>query len=175
LETGCKAIMVPNVNTVDIAKKVSRSCRYMPEGMRGLSPYTSCHDYTHSQLDQSLQVNNEETLVGILVEGVSGLNRLDEISSVDGIDLIYLGLYDISQSAGFPGELDHPEVRDRLSSCLTTIRNSGKLAGTFCRSISDAIECRDNGFQFVAYVADSYGLRTFFEEAYNSFKDSKGC
>jgi len=53
------------------------------------------HDFTHEGIDKSLQQANQKTLVGILVEGKDGLANLEEIVQVDGIDLIYLGLFDI--------------------------------------------------------------------------------
>jgi len=88
--------------------------RYAPQGERGLSPYTRVHGYSHDRLQESLAQANENTLVGILIEGKEGIENLEEIASVEGIDLIYLGIYDISQSVGLPGQLDDQEVIDAL-------------------------------------------------------------
>ena len=66
-----------------------KACKYPPEGDRGLSPYTRNHDFTHDGLVESLAANNKELFVGVLVEGVEGINNLEEISLVPGIDMVY--------------------------------------------------------------------------------------
>lgn len=170
LETGCEAVMVPNVSTVEATERIVRAARYAPLGKRGLSPYTRCHGYTHVGLAESMQRHAEETLVGILVEGKEGIASLSDIAAVPGIDLIYLGMYDISQSVGLSGQLEHPDVIAQLERCLKIIQNSGKLAGTFARDLSACRKFRDLGFQFVAYVADSHGLGEFFSESVRRFK-----
>ena len=110
LETGCRGIMVPHITTAEDAKKVAQACKYAPEGTRGLSPYTRNHEFTHDDLTISLANENNNTFVGILVEGQKGISNLEEISNVEGIDLIYTGIYDISQSIGLTGQLTHPDV-----------------------------------------------------------------
>jgi 4-hydroxy-2-oxoheptanedioate aldolase len=165
LETGCEAVMVPHVATVDAAERIVQAARYAPHGERGLSPYTRCHGYTHEGLPESMNRHAEETLVGILVEGQQGIANLTDIARIPGIDLIYLGMYDISQSVGLAGQLEHPKVMAQLDTCLDAIQAGGKLAGTFSRDIAACRRFREMGFQFVAYVADSYGLTAFYQQA----------
>lgn len=171
LETGCEAVMVPNVATVESTERIARASRYAPLGKRGLSPYTRCHGYTHDGLTESLQRHAENTLVGILVEGKEGIKNLTDIAEVPGIDLIYLGMYDISQSVGLSGQLEHPEVIAQLERCLKIIKQSGKLAGTFSRDIDACRRFREMGFEFVAYVADCYGLQKFYSDAVEKLSD----
>ena len=170
LETGCEAIMVPHVSTVAAAQKIVDAARYSPLGKRGLSPYTRCHNYTHDGFPESLKRHAKDTLVGILVEGKLGIQNLAEIANVQGVDLIYLGMYDISQSVGLPGQLEHPEVIEQLTKCLEIIQSAGKIPGTFSRSIETCRQYREMGFRFVAYVADSYALHKFFSDSVLSFQ-----
>ena len=170
LETGCEAVMVPNVATVESTQRIARASRYAPLGRRGLSPYTRCHGYTHVGLADSMQRHAEDTLVGILVEGKEGIEGLVDIAAVPGIDLIYLGMYDISQSVGLSGQLEHPEVLAQLERCLKIIKKSGKLAGTFSRDLNSCRAFREMGFEFVAYVADCHGLHEFFADAVRRFR-----
>jgi 4-hydroxy-2-oxoheptanedioate aldolase len=165
LETGCKAVMVPHVAAVEAAERIVQAARYAPAGKRGLSPYTRCHGYTHEGLAESMARHAEETLVGILVEGQQGIANLPDIARVPGIDLIYLGMYDISQSVGLAGQLEHPKVMAQLETCFTAIQAGKKLAGTFSRDIAACRRFRDMGFHFVAYVADSYALTAFYRQA----------
>ena len=169
LETGCEAILVPNVSTVEATKRIAMASRYSPLGTRGLSPYTSCHAYTHEGLNNSLDHHGKNTLVGILVEGKVGIDNLEEIVKVPGIDLIYLGTYDISQSVGLAGQLEHPKVLDAMQYCVDAIKKGGKVAGTFSRDIDACKKFQAMGFEFIAYVADSYGLSKFYRNSVESF------
>ena len=170
LETGCEAIMVPHVSNVESGKRVVNAARYAPFGKRGLSPYTRCHNYTHEGLAESMEMHTKDTLVGVLVEGQAGIANLKEICEIPGLDLVYLGMYDISQSVGLPGQLEHPDVLKQLKHCLNIIKESGKMAGTFSRDIKACRNFREMGFVFVAYVADSFGLKSFYSEAVTEFK-----
>jgi 4-hydroxy-2-oxoheptanedioate aldolase len=169
LETGANAVMVPNVAEAKTAKAIALAARYAPKGMRGVSPYTRCHDFTHQNFKESLAKNNQELFLGVLVEGIKGLKNLRKICSVPGIDLVYIGIYDLSQSVGKTGQLDHPKVQKAVSQCLKIIKKSNKIPGTFAHSIQAAKMYRELGFKFVAYVADCYGLKTFYEDAQKKF------
>lgn len=171
LETGCEAIMVPHVSTVDAAKAIVKAARYAPLGGRGLSPYTRCHNYNHVGLAESLQEHAKDTFVGILVEGQKGIDNLPEIVKVEGIDLVYLGMYDISQSVGLPGQLEHPDVMKQLEKCLKIIIDSGKVPGTFSRDIFASKRFKEMGFKFIAYVADSFALTSFYTDAVNRYNE----
>ncbi len=170
LETNAMAVMVPHVADASSARRIVNASRYAPLGARGLSPYTSCHGYTHDQLDTSLKRHARDTLVGVLVEGTAGINNLGEICAVEGIDLVYLGMYDISQSVGLPGQLEHPLVMEELAKCLEVIKSNKILAGTFAREIEAAREFASMGFSLVAYTADSYALTQYFKEAELRFR-----
>ena len=70
----------------------------------------------------------------------------------------------------YPGELEHPDVIRKREECVQTIVAAGCIAGTFSRDINDCRQCAGAGFGFVAYVADSYALRQFFEHAARQFR-----
>lgn len=162
LETGCEGIMIPHVENLETAQRVAKACRYFPRGDRGLSPYTRTHNFCHETLVETSQKANE-VVVGILVEGKEGLANLDAISKVEEIDLVYLGVYDLSQAMGVPGELDHPKVIEEIKRSVEIISRNGKTAGTFVRDIKSAKDYRSYGFKFLAYLVDSYAMKNFFD------------
>ena len=169
LETNVKSILVPHISTPSQAKKVALSTKYAPQGNRGLSPYTRCHSYDHEGLSDSLISNNRSNFLGILVEGKEGIENLQEIVKVEGVDMIYLGIYDVAQSLGLSGNINHPECKKALKDFLKIIKYSGKLAGTFTRTIEDAKKLKEDGFEFIAYRADSNALKTFYTNAVKGF------
>lgn len=169
LETNVKNILVPHISTKEQAEKVVLSTKYSPLGFRGLSPYTRCHNYDHVKLENSLEKANDETFVGILVEGNDGLRNLSDICNIDQLDMVYLGIYDIAQSLNLSGDITNPKCIKALEDSLKIIHQSGKLAGTFTRSIEDAKKLKELGFEFIAYLADSNALFNFYSSAVRDF------
>ena len=164
LECDAQSILVPHVRSAMQAERVSRSCRYFPEGNRGLSPYTRVHNFSHEGIDESLKHTNQEILVGILVEGEEGLRNLEEIVTVDGIDLIYLGLFDICQSVGLPGQLNHPTVLEEIARCQKLIEENGIAAGSMSIDIEYIKMLRNHNYQFIAYLNDAAAIKKHFQD-----------
>jgi len=173
LETGSRSIMVPHIENVKDASSVVESCYYFPDGRRGLSPYTRIHNFTHDELSDSLQYENQETFIGILVEGKVGLSNLEDIIKVKGIDLIYLGLFDICQSVGLPGRLDHPKVIYEIERCCDLIQSSGIIAGCMTTKIENIIMIENIGYKFIAYLNDSASIKFHFDSVIKSLINHK--
>lgn len=170
LEIGSQAVMIPHVSTPEEAAAIVKASRYAPLGQRGLSPYTRVHSYSHENLKESLDFANKNTLVGILVEGEEGIKNLERIVNVEGIDLIYLGIYDISQSVGLPGQLNHKKVIDMQKKCVRIIQGKGIAAGSFARDYEYVKLLYNNGFQFIAYLVDSAMLKLGYTGSLSFFK-----
>jgi len=164
LETGARSVMIPHISTVAKAEKVAKCCKYFPEGNRGLSPYTRVHEFTHENIAESLQQENKETMVGILVEGKEGLSNLGEIVKVKGIDLIYLGLFDICQSVGLPGQVNHPKVLDEVARCKELIQKNGIAAGSMSTNIEYITMLQKLGYNFIAYLNDAAALKYHYND-----------
>lgn len=165
LEIGSHAIMIPHVESAEEARRAVNASFYHPKGNRGLGPYTRNHGYTHVGLEQSVLDANDATFLGILVEGNDGLANMDEIAQVEGLDLIYLGVYDISQAVGLPGQLRHPKVLDALKTSAAQLSARGVAAGTYAADLEYAKLLIDLGYQFIAYSVDAFAIQKHFTEA----------
>ena len=172
LETGSQAIMVPHVSTSEQAARIVSACKYTPEGARGLSPYTRNHNFTHENLTESMKFNNDNMFVGVLVEGKEGIANLESIAAVKGLDLIYTGIYDLSQSIGLPGELNHPKVLEIQKKCVEVVRKNGLVAGSFAKDEEYIDTLIKNDFQFIAYSADSFIMKKAYSLMVNNYKKS---
>jgi 4-hydroxy-2-oxoheptanedioate aldolase len=174
LEIGSRAVLVPHVSSAPEARRVADAALYPPRGDRGLSPYTRVHGYTHEGLPDSLRAADEDTLVGILVEGAEGMRRLPEICRVPGVDLVYLGVYDLSQSIGLPGQLDHPKVLSAIEKCARLAAKAGKVCGTFSRSVKMSKVYADCGVRFIAHGADCLALKSAYRDLAAQYRASLG-
>ena len=171
LEIGAQSVLVSQVATVEQAKRIVRSCKYFPEGNRGLSPFTRRHGYSDRDLPAKLQYANDQMFVGVLVEGEEGIRNLPEIAKIPGLDMIYLGVYDISQACGVPGDLMHPKVLRIMRDYVKIIEDCGLAAGSVARDREYMELLLDAGFRFVSYRVDCAIIRDGLETALGWYRD----
>jgi len=148
LDTGAYGLIIPWVNTREEAENAVRYCMYPPQGIRGCGPRRAAlHDPEYTQ------TVNEELLIGVQIETQTALDNLDEIFSVKGIDLCYIGPNDLSLSLGIHGQYDHPKWEAALDHVVATCDKHGVVPGMHCRvhTINDALA---HGFRFCALYSE---------------------
>lgn len=170
LETGGHGVVVPQVITQDDARAAMNAMKYHPDGTRGFSPFTRAGGYTARGVEALAASANTKTLSVLLVEGVEGIGNLDSILDVPNIDVIYLGTYDLSQSAGHPGQPNHPEVLAYVDKCVRHIRDRGVATGSLAQSQDDVERLCSLGVQFIAYLADCALLHEACREVRDRFR-----
>ena len=154
LEIGSDGVVVPQIEDAMSAESAVKSTKYSPDGQRGFSPFTRSGGFSAHQVEDLAQRKNAETLCVLLVEGVTGIQQLDSILATPGIDVIYIGTYDLCQSVGHPGNPDHPEVLRLRESCVRKIVGSGRAVGCLAQSVKQVIAWQQMGIAFVALKAD---------------------
>jgi 4-hydroxy-2-oxoheptanedioate aldolase len=88
------------------------------------------------------------------IEGVEGINNLNEILSVSGIDVIFIGPYDLSQSLGIPGEVNHSLVVEKMKEVISKCNKKKIVVGTFADDIETARAWVSLGVQYMAFSVD---------------------
>ena len=174
-DVGCQGVLVAHVQSAEEAAGIVRAMRFHPDGERGMAPFTRLHGWSSDDLAQKLADANRQQLAGILVEDEMGLGNLDDILEVPGLDLVYLGIYDISQAVGYPGQVEHPTVLDTVSSAVARINAAGKAAGAVSRDAEHLRWLLQTGFRYISYLCDTAlisqrarAVREEFEQAMNS-------
>jgi len=87
------------------ARKAVKSVKYSPQGERGVCRYVRAANYSSMDKFKYFESANKKTIIIAHIEGVQGINNLEEILSVSGIDVVFIGPYNLSQSLGLPGEI----------------------------------------------------------------------
>jgi 4-hydroxy-2-oxoheptanedioate aldolase len=172
LETGISAIQVSHISNREEALRFVQYSKYPPIGIRGLSPVSRAakYDYT-GEMTHTINQNDKLTLI-LNIEGKDGIDNLDEIASLSGVDIIFLGIYDISQFVGTPGNIYHPDVKEIIESATEIILKHGKTAGCFAKTIEDIIYFQELGIKYITYQADAPIIRDTFFSIANTIKDS---
>jgi 4-hydroxy-2-oxoheptanedioate aldolase len=154
LDTGCDGVLVPNLQSRAETERVVRGARFHPLGERGMDPHARSARYRMIPKEVYFAQANDRALVGVQIEGVTGIQNLDDIVQVNGIDLIFIGPYDLSQSLGIPGQVDAPPVLEKVSEIVAAVRAKGKAVGIYADNVETARRWRDLGIQFVAISVD---------------------
>lgn len=110
LDSGAQGIVVPHVQSRAEAEAAVGASRYHPLGRRGISGGRTT-GFGHLDLPTYFEQANAELLVAVMIEDRSGVENIDAIVSVPGIDLVLEGAIDLSQSYGVPGQAQHPDVQ----------------------------------------------------------------
>lgn len=131
MDRGVMGVQVPHVTTAEEARQAVDSAKFHPLGSRGLASGTRNSDYGLGlRMSEYVEEANRETIVCVQLEDVEALENLDEILSVDGVDVFFLGPSDLSQAIGYPGRSDHPEVQQAMGMAFTKIVEAGKVPGS---------------------------------------------
>src|SRR5579872_2530198 len=171
LEIGAQGLLVSHISTAEQARRIVSACKYPPEGERGLSPYIRRHGYSETTLPEKLGDANAEMLTGVIVEDAEGLQNLADIAAIPGLDLIYLGIYDISLSLGVPGSLNDPRVLEIVRTAVGTIEQHGIAPGAVGRDRDHVRTLVELGFRYISYLVDTAIIRDGFETALGWYQE----
>jgi len=155
LDAGALGIMVPLVEDRDQAEALASACRYRPAGRRGLGFSIAHDDFGSGNIGPKIRDANERTLVIALIESERGIGNADAILSVPGIDVGWLGHFDLTDSMGFAGDFDRPEFSAAVDALLAACARHGKAAGVLATSVAQTLAWRRRGFRCLGYGADT--------------------
>ncbi len=129
LDLGACGLMIPHVQTREQVQRVMQAAKFRPAGERGLAPFRAHSGFAKVNIPQFIQEANENTLVVIMVEDDEAINRIDELISVAGVDVVFMGTMDLSYHLGIPGEVRHPEILKRIDQVIATCEKKGVAFG----------------------------------------------
>lgn len=110
LDTGASGIIAPMIDSKEAAIAAINEVKYAPLGLRGMAGSQRCTKYGNIKLTDYRAIANEDVLLCVQIETKSGVENIDEILSLEGIDMVASGRNDLSQSYGLPGQNTHPVV-----------------------------------------------------------------
>lgn len=163
LETDAAGIIVPHVTSKQEAEKIVRMTKFHPIGMRPVDGGNADGQYCMIGFNDYLEQANRERFVCIQIEDVEALEELEDIISVKGIDMIFFGPGDFSQSMGKPGQFNDPFLLDTQKRIGNLCRKHGKFAATV--GSPEAVQGLVTlGYSFINIGADVIGLGSYFKE-----------
>ena len=154
LDAGVMGVMVPHIETAADAAAIVQAAKYPPVGERGLGPARAGDYLARGKVTDYIDMANEETLVIALVESRRGVENVEEIAAVPGVDIVQLGPSDLSMSMGHYGNPGHPEVQAAIDRVVAATTAAGKCTGSGAIRGPEALKkAYDRGIRFVTYGA----------------------
>ncbi|RGZ01155.1 aldolase/citrate lyase family protein [Clostridium sp. AM58-1XD] len=129
MEMGASGLLMPNTETAEQAKKLVEYSKYAPLGNRGVALLKAHAAYRNVKAEDYMKSSNEETILLVQIESPEGVENLDAILGVEGIDAAFVGPNDLSQSMGIMGQYDRDEFQEALECIIKTAEKHGKYSG----------------------------------------------
>lgn len=159
LDIGAHGVMVPMVDTADQAKDIVKRAYYPPEGQRGTAFSIAHDDYKPGIPAEKMAQANQRSIIIAMIETKTGLANVEAIAAVEGIDVLWLGHFDLTSSMGIPGQTDHPDYLAAVSRIVAAATQYRKAAGYMAVDKKWAEEYWGYGFRMLAYGLDHLLLR----------------
>ncbi len=157
LDAGALGVMVPNVKTAAEARAIVDAAKYAPLGQRGVALGGALTGFRGVDPPQFLDESNRNTTVICQIESEEGLENLEGIAGTKGVDVLWVGHFDLTNSMGIPGQFDDQRFVDGLEKVVATARKHGLGAGIQPRDAAQAQPWMEMGFNVISYNSD-YGV-----------------
>ena len=148
LDTGAHGVHVPWVNTVEGVEQAVRSVKYDPRGMRGLAGTRSSEWGLRESLGEYVERANRETMVVIHIETREAVDAIEDYVAIDGVDVLFIGPTDLSQSLGHPGQPGHPDVVAAMERVADVVVPSDKTLGIYAGTAAATEQWLERGARY---------------------------
>jgi staphyloferrin B biosynthesis citrate synthase len=155
LDIGAMGIVFPDVNTAAEARRAVDRARFPPLGKRSVAGTYPIFDYRPMPMPDTVAALTENTLVVCMIETPEGLENVEAIAAVEGIDVIHVGLNDLLTAMGKPGAYGSAEHISALDRVFAAAKKHGKVAGVGGdRHVQRQMESIRKGAQFLTTNSD---------------------
>jgi 2-keto-3-deoxy-L-rhamnonate aldolase RhmA len=153
-DVGAMGVMPPMLGTAEQAREIVKSMKYTPAGERGVALGIAHDDYKPGTVVEKFTAANEKTCLICLIETAEGIENIDEIAAVDGVDCLWIGHFDLSCSLGIPGQFDHPDFLKAVDKVVAAGTKNNKALGRLVPTVEVGTALYKQGFNMIAYSSD---------------------
>jgi len=176
LEMGVQGLVIPDVESLEIAKSIVKAARFHPMGERGIFNAPRVSRYGYISGAEYTKWSNEEVLLGIQIENIEAVNKMDEILTVEGIDMCLSGRGDLAKSLGVPGQKNHPLVLEAEEEIFAAAKRHGKsisvnLDPTAANYIEGLKKWKSKGAQVITLGHDILLIKKGLEDAIKTARE----
>jgi 2-dehydro-3-deoxyglucarate aldolase/4-hydroxy-2-oxoheptanedioate aldolase len=170
MDAGALGVMVANVETAEQAREIVAAVKYAPMGHRGVGLGSAHTDYLMPDPGAYFRESNENTTVIAMIESPLGVANADAIAAAPGIDVLWVGHFDLTQAMGIPAQFHHPDFLDAIRKVISAARRHGKVAGINPGVPDQAEEWIAAGFNAISWGNDVTIYRTALTSAIQALR-----
>jgi 2-dehydro-3-deoxyglucarate aldolase/4-hydroxy-2-oxoheptanedioate aldolase len=160
LDCGMMGIMAPMVGSAEEAEFIVSCTRYPPKGRRGAAFGFTADDYLGGPVSDKIKVADERTLVMCLIETADGIKNIDKIAAVPGVDVLWLGHFDLTNFLGIPAQFDHPDYVAAIDKMVAAAKKHGKVLACMTADDEWSRDYWAKGFRLFAVGVDNFLLQS---------------
>ena len=149
LDLGAAGIVTPGVTSADAGGAAVKLTRFPPHGSRGSSPSTRQLHYSGVPFSSLTAAEAKQPLIVLQVEARLATSDLASILGIAGLDVLFIGPYDLSTSLGLPGQFDHPRVREAIKEIVERAGERGVAVGIWVPDAAAAHFWVEHGVRFL--------------------------
>lgn len=154
LDLGAMGLLFQMVESAEEARELVHWTRYPPNGVRGAIFGGAHDDYEGGSMADKARVAEQRTMVTVLIETAAGLENIDQILAVEGVDAAHLGHADLSLSLGIPGQFDHPDLQRGIDRIAESCAKYDKAAACLAVNAEWGHDLMDRGYRMISYSYD---------------------
>ncbi|XWN30311.1 MAG: aldolase/citrate lyase family protein [Devosia sp.] len=159
LDIGAEGIMLPMVNDAEEARHILDCVKYVPAGKRGVALGIAHDGYSQpTNVLRGLKAANARTTLFAQIETKAGVENAEAIASLDGVDCLWVGHFDLSCSLGIPGKFDHPDFVAAIETVVKACKKTKTALGRLVPTVEQGGALYKEGFDFICYSGDVWLL-----------------
>src|SRR5262245_37698005 len=174
MDMGAMGLMIPLVNSPEQIKYAIECATYPPRGRRGCAFGMTHDDYQGGDLAAKMRHADENLLMIAQIETAEGLANVDAIAAVEGVDVLWIGQFDLTTSLGIPGQFDHPKFIDATKRVLDACHRHKKAATLAVMNVDELAAGPANGFRLLVYAADLWIYQQALRRCFRAIRDTLG-
>lgn len=175
LDAGAMGLLLPNIDSAELLESILQSTKFYPRGRRILNLRGPHTDYERlSRPLEQIEEMNHETLTVAMIESQRGLDNLEAICGVKGLDAIMVGPDDLSQDLGVPGDMQHPRMTEAIEHVIAVCSRHDIPWGFSSQDQATAARWLDRGIRWMPYANDAAVLFNTFSAAATALKKAAG-
>jgi 2-keto-3-deoxy-L-rhamnonate aldolase RhmA len=153
LDLGADGVVIPMVESAEQLRQAVAFARYPLEGKRGIGADRATA-WGQCLVEHTAEAN-DHVLVVPIIETVRGAEQAAALTTVEGVEVFFIGPADFSASAGFRGQWEGPGVAEKILAVKNVVRGSGKHCGLLATSHEDAHQRLEQGFRMIGLGQDT--------------------
>lgn len=161
LDIGAEGLVLPQVKTQQEVQHIIQSTKYASMGKRGVSISTTVTLSRDYKIEEYIEWANRELMTIVQIESEEGVNNVEQIVAIPGVDAIMIGPADLSHDMGISGQIDHPRVEEAFREVIKECNKYGVAPGVHLASLEHVDKWVKEGMRFITYSYDT----KFFKDA----------